>query len=367
MRWSRSIGVGLAVGLLLLTALVSVADESRVRRPRARRMPGPYANLIAFIPDPDAEPESWFGQPKASGDTLVAGAHGDDHSGLTNAGTAYVFVRSGDNWILEQELAAFDAASGDGFGYKVDVSGDTVAVGAPGVDHSGIENAGAVYVYSRSGNTWTLQQRLTASSPFRSDFGRTIGLDGDTLVVGTWASRAYIFTREGNTWSEQYEFSAPDPDSGGLYGMSVAIDSDTILVGDGYAYNRGSVYVYEFDGTSWAYEQELTASDAGNGDFFGGVPESLAVSGDTILIGSPYNDHSGYTYAGAAYFFTRTGDTWAEKMKIIPSAPAEWDTFGWSVAISPYAALIGAWGSNHSRPPGLSSVSFFTVRGTNAS
>ena len=210
-------------------------------------MPGPYANLIAFIPDPDAEPESWFGQPKASGDTLVAGAHGDDHSGLTNAGTAYVFVRSGDNWVLEQELTAFDAASGDGFGYQVEVFGNTVAVGAPGVDHSGIQDAGAVYVYTRSGNTWTLQQTADCRQ---------------SVPVGFWANDRVRWGHprcrhmgelgltsslaRADTWSEQYEFSAPDPDSGGLYGMSVAIDSDTILVGDGFAYDRGSVYVYEF-------------------------------------------------------------------------------------------------------------------------
>ena len=345
----------------IIRALEKKADRPGVRRPRGRRMPGPVTNLIAFIPDPDAEPESWFGQPKASGSTLVAGAHGDDHSGLTDAGTAYVFVRSGNSWILQQELTAFDAASGDGFGYQVEIFGDTIAVGAPGVDHSGIQNAGAVYVYTRSGNTWTLQQKLTASSPFRSDFGRTIGLERDTLVVGTWATRAYVFTREGDTWSERHDFSTPDPDSGGIFGGSVAINGDTILVGDGFAYDTGSVYVYGFDGTSWVYEQELTASDAGVGDHFGDLQECLSVSGNSILIGSPMNDHSGYTNPGAAYLFTRVGETWVEQEKIISAAPADYDAFGNCTAISREGAVIGAWGPFHYRDPGLSSVSFFTV------
>jgi hypothetical protein len=116
-----------------------------------------------------------------SGDTALVGAWVDTHSGVFFAGSAYVFVRSGTTWSLQQKLTAPDAAPHDAFGLSVAVSGDTALVGAYQDDHSGFGDEGSAYVFVRSGTTWSLQQKLTAPDAAQLDyFGKSVELSGDT-------------------------------------------------------------------------------------------------------------------------------------------------------------------------------------------
>ena len=119
-----------------------------------------------------------------SGETIVAGAFDDTPAGV-DAGSAYVFVRSADAWTEQQKLTASDAAAGDLFGYSVAVSGDTVVAGAPVDDSPAGTYTGSAYVFVRSAATWTQQQKLTASDAASDDrFGASVAVSGDTVMAG---------------------------------------------------------------------------------------------------------------------------------------------------------------------------------------
>ncbi|HSH28224.1 MAG TPA: hyalin, partial [Wenzhouxiangella sp.] len=155
------------------------------------------------------------------GDTVVVGAHGEasnatgvdgdqgDNS-ATDAGAAYVFVRSGSTWSQQAYLKASNTDAYDYFGWSVAVDGDTVVVGASGEDSNatGVDgnqsdnstsNAGAAYVFVRSGSTWSQQAYLKASNTDAGDgFGWSVALEGDTVVVGAYGEDSNATGVDGN-------------------------------------------------------------------------------------------------------------------------------------------------------------------------
>jgi len=211
----------------------------------------------------DGVPGDTFGISVAmspSQDTGVVGACFEDNAGGTDAGSAYVFVRSGDSWSEQAKLTASDGAALDEFGRQVAVDGDTVVVGARFDDHTGGANAGAAYVFTRSGTVWTQQAKLTASDAAEGDeFGLALTLSGDRLIVGAYsddhaggadAGSAYVFTRVGTAWTEQFKLMAPDAAAGDAFGGSVALSGDTAVVSSIFDDNAGgtdagSVYVLD--------------------------------------------------------------------------------------------------------------------------
>ncbi|MCG7850787.1 MAG: PEF-CTERM sorting domain-containing protein, partial [ANME-2 cluster archaeon] len=123
---------------------------------------------------------------------IVVGAYGDDDGGSCS-GSAYVFTRSGTTWTEQQKLTASDPAVNDLFGNSVSVDGDTIVVGVL-FDDDGGSLSGSAYVFTRSGTTWTEQQKLTASDATAGDhFGCSVSVDGDTIVVGSDSGSAYVF------------------------------------------------------------------------------------------------------------------------------------------------------------------------------
>ena len=263
----------------------------------------------------DAAASDWFGNERAvaiSGDYIVVGVQEDDNSGGNRAGAAYVYARSGTTWSQQAKLTASDAQATDLFGSAVGISGSTIVVGAIGEDTTAAQ-AGAAYVFTRSGTTWTQQQKIQASDAEGSDnFGVSVDIDGDTLVVGAWnedtgasnAGAAYIFTRSGSTWSQQAKLTANDAEADDMFGNAVSVDGDTVAVAayheDTTASGAGSVYVFTRSGTTWTQSDKLQAGDAAASDYFG---MSLALDGGTVIAGAPLEDAQGDS-AGAAYIFT---------------------------------------------------------------
>jgi hypothetical protein len=302
----------------------------------------------------DAEPDDTFGHSVAlDGDTLVVGAIWEDTGG-SNAGAAYVFTRSGTTWTEQQILYASDAEAGDKFGKSVALDGDTVVVGAYEEDTGGL-GAGAAYVFTRFGSTWTEQQKLVASDAEGNDqFGYSAALDGDTLVIGApiegtgglGAGAAYVFTRSGTTWTEQQKLVASDPGMGKYFGYSVALDGNTVVAGtngeDSSAFDAGAAYVFTRTGITWSEQQKLVASDAEANDLFG---TSVSLDSDTLMVGT-HKEDTGGTDAGAAYVFTRTGSTWTEQQKLVASDAGEGDLFGFSVALDGDTVVVGAYHEN---------------------
>jgi hypothetical protein len=162
-----------------------------------------------------------------------------------------------------------------------------------------------------------------------------------TAVVGTaFARAAYVFTRTGSTWTEQAKLTASDSGAYDGFGHSVAVSGDTAVVGTS---GRGA-YVFTRTGSTWAEQAKLTASDGGALDGFG---QSVAVSRDTTLVGADTTDVGSSRYQGAAYVFGRTGSSWTEHAKLTASDGAAFDGFGSSVSLSGHAALVGSLGANN--------------------
>lgn len=180
----------------------------------------------------DAQAADNFGRSLAiSGDTVIIGA---TESGV-GTGSAYVFVRSGSSWMEQQKLTASDATAGDLFGGSVAIDGNTAIVGAFGEDSAGHNRNGAAYVFVRSGSTWTQQQKLTASDPRDiADFGWSVTVQSNTVIIGapgdselaTSSGAAYVFTRSGTTWTQQQKLTASDPDDFDNFGFAVHLDDE---------------------------------------------------------------------------------------------------------------------------------------------
>ena len=299
----------------------------------------------------DAQASDYFGYSVAvSGDTVVVGTPFEDSAG-SSAGTAYVFVRNGTSWVQQDKLMANDAEMLDQFGLSVAVSGDTVVVGANGEDSEG-NAAGAAYVFVRNGTSWNEQDKLTASDAQADDrFGHSVAVAGDTVVVGAFledeggsdAGAAYVFVRNGTTWNEQDKLVASDAETGDWFGRSVAVSGDIVAVGalgeaEGGT-DAGAAYVFVRNGTSWDEQDKLVASDAQAYDYFG---VSVAVSGDTVVVGA-YGEDDGGTDAGAAYVFKRNGTSWSQQDKLMAGDAQAGDRFGYSVAVSGDTVVVGAY------------------------
>jgi hypothetical protein len=293
-----------------------------------------------------------------SGNTALVGADGVTVDGKSRVGAAYVYTRSGTLWSQQAELLDPDADTGDTFGSSVALLGDTALVGADGATVEGESAAGAAYVYTRSGTSWTLQQTLSEPGPTSADaFGSSVALLGDTALIGadgatvdgeSGVGAAWVFTRSGTSWTLQTELTDPGPALGDDFGWSVALATDTALVGAPFntvsgATGAGAAYLFTRSGANWSLPTELTDPDTRLG--FGCA---VALSGDTALVCAdgrtvvPNNPHLG----GAAYVFTRLGTTWPQQAELAGSDEQHEDDFGWSAALSGDTALIGAYGKD---------------------
>ena len=311
-----------------------------------------------------------------SGDTALVGAYQDDVGANTDQGSAYVFTRSGTTWSPQQQLTGSDGAAYDSFGYSVALAGDTALVGAFFDDVDGKTDQGSAYVFTRSGTTWSEQAQLTASDGAANDrFGHSVALCGDTALVGAYRDdvgantnqgSAYVFTRSGTTWGQQQQLTATDGAAYDSFGVSVALSGDTALVGawahdvDGIT-AQGSAYVFTRSGTTWVQQQQLTASDGAWDDLFGG---SVALSGDTALVGADLDDVDGKPDQGSAYVFIRSGTTWAQQQQLTATDGAAYDWFGVSVALSGDTALVGTHFDHVGTNSNQGSAYVFTRSGT---
>ncbi len=284
-----------------------------------------------------------------SGDTALVGSALDDDNGSAS-GSVYVFIKVANVWVLQQKLAASDAEAGDKFGLSLALEDDTAIVGAPEEDSVGSVR-GAAYVFTRSAGVWTEQQKIIASDAEDFDqFGISVAIDGDRAVIGASfedaaasnAGAAYMFSRGAGVWSEDQKILASDAEADDRFGHNVAVSGDIVVIGagreDSGGQDAGAAYVFAFTGVSWAEQQKLVASTADPSDQFG---SSVAVDGDTILIGANGDDDGGNS-AGAAYVFESESGVWVEQQKLMASDAASGDNFSTQLSIEGDVAVIGA-------------------------
>jgi|GEM_PF-574380 len=283
----------------------------------------------------------------------IVGAYGDDDGG-SSSGAAYMFKRDGNSWIEQIKLRAWDAASGDIFGFSVAISGDYAIIGARDNDDNG-GNSGSAYIFHRSGDTWVAQIKLLPSDGYSSDyFGNSVAIDGDYAIVGAYgdddnggnSGSAYIFQRSGSTWLQQDKLTASDGYNSDSFGFAVSISGDYALVGangdDDNGGNSGSAYIFQRSGSTWLQQDKLIASDGYNSDNFG---YAVSINGDYALVGA-YGDDDLGSSSGSAYIFQRSGSSWLQQDKLIASDGYNGDNFGYAVSISGDYALVGAYGDD---------------------
>ena len=300
---------------------------------------GRNVEQLAYVKASNTNASDQFGiSIDIDGDTMVVGATGEDggSSGVdgdegsnsrSGSGAAYVFRREGALWIREAYLKASNTQADDNFGMDVAIAGDTIAVGADREDsnatgvngdqtNDGADSSGAVYVFRREGATWSQEAYLKASNTGAGDrFGFQVSLSGDTLAVGAWGE---------------------DSSATGINGNQA----------DNSASSAGAAYVFRRDGSGWAQEAYVKASNTDASDFFGW---SLAVDGDDLVIGAYGEDSGGgeaddsLSAAGAVYAYRRTGTTWTQVGYLKPATRGAGDQFGFSVDVSRGRLAVGAF------------------------
>ncbi|MCH7954231.1 MAG: FG-GAP repeat protein, partial [Candidatus Marinimicrobia bacterium] len=220
-----------------------------------------------------------------------------------------------------------DGAADDQFGFSVSISGDYAVVGAY-LDNDNGSDSGSAYIFKRTGTSWVQEAKLLPSDGAAFDnFGFSVSISGDYAVVGAFldddnggaSGSAYVFKRTGTSWAEEAKLLASDRAADDQFGVSVSISGDYAVVGavfdDDNGDGSGSAYVFKRTGTSWAQEAKLLPSDGAAIDFFG---MSVSISGDYAVVGAHRDDDSG-PETGSAYVFKRSGTSWAQEAKLFPS------------------------------------------------
>ncbi|HHZ98286.1 MAG TPA: hypothetical protein EYN68_01745, partial [Candidatus Marinimicrobia bacterium] len=383
----------------------------------------------AYIKASNSEATDYFGEVVAlDGDTLAVGAYLEDSSQdtITNGTTAssnnssndsgavYVYKRTGTTWEQEAYIKASNSEANDYFGNSVALDGDTLVVGAYGEDsnqttitndnstassNNSNSRSGAVYVYKRTGTTWTQEAYVKASNSEATDwFGSSVALDGDTLAVGAYKEESsqttitndnstassdnsnnrsgavYVYKRTGTTWAQEAYVKASNSEATDEFGYSVALDNDTLAVGvrdedsnqttitndnstassNNSSSASGAVYVYKRTGTTWEQEAYVKASNNDASDVFG---YRVALDGDTLAVGAFGEDSNQTTItndnstassnnssddSGAVYVYKRTGTTWAQEAYVKASNNDASDLFGYYVALDGDTLAVGA-------------------------
>lgn len=261
----------------------------------------------------DAEIYNSFGASVAiSGDVAIVSSLYDYYHYLyeTDSGAAYIFLRIGDTWEESKKLTPSDGAVGKSFGKSVALSGDVAIVGSP-YDNDAGDYSGSAYVFVRNNeDIWEEKEKLIPNDADEGDeFGSSVAISGDVAIVGSPfddiavedSGSAYIFVRNGDTWNQQAKLIASDASANDRFGNSVALSGDVAIIGsasdDTVGNDSGSAYVFVRNGDMWEEKKKLISSDAQAYDSFG---NSVAISGDTAIIGSPYDDDAG-SNSGSAY------------------------------------------------------------------
>ena len=380
-----------------ITLVVSAEDDITIKNYTVivtRQAAAAFAQQ-AYIKASNTERGDEFGYSIAlDGDTLAIGAsheESDEENNLAfNSGAVYVFTRTDNIWTQQAYIQASNAGQRDLFGISVALDGDTLAVGATGESNHarGIgqdetnnqaPDSGAVYVFTRSGSAWTQRVYIKSSnSDWQDGFGVSIALDGNTLAVGATgedsnatgigqeeesfdainSGAVYVFTGSGSNWIQQAYIKASNTDAGDAFGLSVALDGNTLAVG---AYNEdsdaigiggdetnndavtsGAVYVFTRNGSSWTQQAYIKASNTDQLDSFGW---SVALDRDTLAVGAfrEFGENNETTGSGAVYVFTRGNSTWTEQAYIKASNALRNNNFGSSVALDGDTLAVGAY------------------------
>ncbi|MCX6894014.1 MAG: putative Ig domain-containing protein, partial [Verrucomicrobia bacterium] len=327
-----------------------------------------WTQIKKLLP-PDGRAGDKFGTTVAvTDDIVVVGASGVDITNQIDFGAVYIYGRNqngADQWGFVKKVLAPDRAVADFFGTSVSLSGDTIVVGASGVDITNQIDFGAAYVFDRNqggADQWGFMKKLLASDRAVNDqLGTSVSISGDTIVAGAPLAdvggsdrgAAYIFARNQggtNQWGQVKKLSAADAVNTDHFGASVAVNGDNAVIGsplaDAGGSDRGAAYVFarnQGGAEQWGQVKKLTSSDAANSDHFG---SAVAINNESVVVGAPGADGSGGIDYGAAYLFWQNqggSNQWNQVDKFLPAAVGVSDNFGAAVAVFRNTVVVGAY------------------------
>lgn len=260
-----------------------------------------------------------------SGDTLLVGATDRNVGPGDQFGSVYVYQRAGSGWNQQARLTSSDGQDGfqydQHFGRSVAIEGDTIVAGAPDADHPEAgDNAGAVYVFERSGEAWEESAKLQAAEPRAHErFGNKLALDGNTLAVaGDQDDALYVFVWDGEAWAQQARLTLSLPPENHWRTVSIALHGDVLAAGvTGTPFfaqeGSGSIFVYQRQGNQWEESARLEGErDFGVAVALGASPAAQDGQADTLAVGAGGDSTAGL-YAGAVYIYGRQGSGWVEQ------------------------------------------------------
>ncbi len=285
------------------------------------------------------------------GESVLIGESCQGYPYETDYGAAYIFSKDNNGkWNQETKLSPAKGFINNFFGCSVSLDKDTALIGASGDNIKGVDT-GSAYIFKYNGTGWYQQEMLIPNdSEWGDNFGISVSLDGDTALIGSMSDNdkgsAYIFKFNGTNWNQQAKLIPSNSSDCSRFGYSVSIDKDTALIGA--PIGNGSVFVFEYDGNSWIQHAKLKSFSQKNGANFG---YSVSIDKDTAIIGEIYS-HS-------AYVFRRYGSKWIEEEKLSP-ADGSRNFFGCSVSIDEDTALIGA--ENDRKNVSLSGAAYIFMR-----
>lgn len=281
------------------------------------------AEQVKIFPIRSGERDQFGSSVALTGDTAIIGAPGNEKA----TGAVFVFTYNPDaqRWQQQAKLTAQDKATGDQFGWSVAINQSIAIIGARFDDDHG-KSSGSAYIFVRSGEEWIQQAKLTANDGAASDnFGQTVSISEDFAIVGApkhahaglkQSGIAYIFGRNGDNWTQQAKLIENEPGAKNLFGVSVSISGGVAIVGapssDGVATDTGAAYVFNRLGDAWIQHAKLSAKDADEHDQFG---NAVSIYHNIAFVGAKFDDELGNN-AGAAYSFLREGDAWVQKKKV---------------------------------------------------
>lgn len=294
---------------------------------------------------------AFFGYAVAiDGDTVVIGAYNDHNAEGISVGAAYIFRRNDNGlWHEEARVYAPDGQKDDQFGWSVAVDGDTVVVGASMEDTGGSE-AGAAYIFTREDGRWSRGTKIQASDKYSGDyFGHSVSVEDSTLAVGAMlkgdeVGAVYLFENDSGVWRQKQKIQADDRSVDMWFGGVVSLRGDFLIVSaeheDTGGQHAGAAYIFKRNGDVWEQEAKIQADDKREYTFFG---ESVSVSDGIAVVGA-HGEDAGFENAGAAYVFKRRGfGSWVQIAKIQAPDRRQHGLFGNSVAVWGDTIMVGSY------------------------
>jgi len=345
--YAKHAGLGFWVALLSLLLLSPAAGGAN---------DWPLQQSARLLPTPPAADIGFGSAVVLDGDTLAVAANGWLDAEADSVGAVYIFSRGPAGWAQQAVLTRSEGDSYDAFGAGLALQGDTLVVAAPQEteEEFGGEN-GAVYVFGRQDGVWSQRARLTVvheAVDYPADlFGHSLALDGDTLLIGAYQydeetndhrQVVYEFTRDGDDWERGTRLELGPAEMEWEFQRTIALSGDTAMVGMPGNYfddlaEPGRVYIFRRAAGVWSPAGSFAPADGRPDDLFGCA---LALEGDTAAAVSCRYDSEDHT--GEAYIFVRQGESWAEQAKLNPQLEDDQPLHVATVALDGDTAVLGA-------------------------